>query len=185
VVTIISGTNRIGSRTRTLAEYYAQTLERAFGEQTTILDLADLPSDFISGEMYGKKERHPAFEALAKQLVEGGRVVYVFPEYNNSYPGVLKSFIDSFPYPNPMRGGVAAMVGISAGTNGCANGMTHLSDVLNYLGIFVLPQRLRIGLAMQSFTGTELSSPLEKIMREQMEQLLAFPLPVAEGYRKQ
>jgi NAD(P)H-dependent FMN reductase len=86
----------------------------------------------------------------------------------------MKSFLDSFPFPNPLKGTIAAMVGISAGTNGGANGMSHLADVLNYLGVSVLPQRLRLYSIIENWADGEIVQPmLRSIMAEQQAALAA------------
>ena len=178
MVTVIAGTNRPASRTGQIAHYYAQTLEAEFGTQAQVLELSSLSTDFLAGSDHGNALHSETFLNAAKPILESQRLVWVFPEYNNSYPGVLKAFLDAFPFPNPMKGSVAAMVGISAGTNGGANALSHWADVMSYLGIFLVPQRLRVFGVNQNWLpeGGFAEPAFEQIMREQMEQLLALTL---------
>ena len=174
MVGIVIGTNRHNSRTAEVAAYYAAQLMEVHNQPSFLVDLAELPPSFISGQMYGQGLKDPGFEALATKLAKAQRTVWVMPEYNNSFPGVLKSFLDSFPFPNPLSGGRAAMVGVSAGTNGGANAMSHWADILNYVGIMVVPQRLRIySLAKTWQNGTLQDGALAKILSQQMAALLA------------
>ena len=174
MVTVIAGTDRPASRTGQIAHYYAQTLQAAYNTPAQVLELTSLPSDFLAGNLHGKALHNQVFAEAAKPILESRRLVWVFPEYNNSYPGVLKAFLDAFPFPNPMKGSVAAMVGVSAGTNGGANALSHWADVLNYLGLYVVPQRLRVFGVNQNWLpeGGFALPAFEQIMREQIEQLL-------------
>ena len=67
------------------------------------------------------------------------KLVIIVPEYNASFPGVLKAFIDGLTYPGGIQGKKAALVGLSGGGQGGLLAMTHLTDVLMYLGTTVLP----------------------------------------------
>ena len=40
------------------------------------------------------------------------------PQYNGSFPGVFKAFIDGYAYPNVFKGDKAALVGVSKGFRG-------------------------------------------------------------------
>ena len=181
MVTLIAGTNRSNSKTAEIAAYYQKELFAQHGIESRLLDLASLPPEFISGHMYGKGPKHPSYHALMDTLAGTTHSVWLFPEYNNSFPGVMKSFLDSFPFPNPLKGTAAAMVGISAGTNGGANGMSHLADILSYLGVSVLPQRLRIYSIMENWKDGEITQPmLRSIMAEQQAALAASILPTVQ-----
>ena len=110
-----------------------------------------------------------------EQMVKAQRVVWVFPEYNNSFPGVLKSFLDTFPFPNPLKGTVSAMVGLSAGTNGGANAMSHWNDIISYLSMVVVPQRVRIYGVNQHWKDEQFTHPVfDELITEQAKQLMAM-----------
>ena len=176
MVTVIAGTNRPNSRTGQIARYYAQTLESEFDTAAQVVELTDLAPEFLAGHLHGKALHTEIFERVAQPILASRQLVWIFPEYNNSYPGVLKAFLDAFPFPNPMRGSVSAMVGVSAGTNGGANALAHWADVLNYLGIYVVPQRLRLFGINHNWKqeGGFTEPAFEQIMREQMTQLLSL-----------
>ena len=104
------------------------------------------------------------------------RLVIIAPEYNASFPGVLKAFIDGLPYPGGIRGKKAALIGLSSGGQGGLLAMTHLSDILMYLGTVVLPQRVRLPFINQDLNAEDgLNHDLsQQLLREQAEALLAF-----------
>ena len=175
MTTIIVGTNRPGSRAGQLAHLYAALLTE-LGAEFNLLNLTALPADFTTSALYRNAGLHPEFNALADVLKASDKVVVMVPEYNGSFPGVLKAFIDGLPYPGGLRGKKAALVGLSDGPTGAGPALSHLTDVLMYLGTAVLPQRVRlpfIGKDLQA-DGT-LANPLSnQLLREQAVALLAF-----------
>jgi chromate reductase len=175
LITIVSGTNRPASRARRVADYYA-TILAELGAECQVLDLAELPVDFISTALYANAGNHPEFNRLAGQLAASSHWVIVTPEYNGSFPGVLKAFIDGLPYPGAFKGKKAALVGLSSGGQGGLLAMTHLTDVLMYLGTAVLPQRVRLPFISQDLDA-ELGLRQElsrQFLREQAAALLGF-----------
>jgi NAD(P)H-dependent FMN reductase len=146
------------------------------GAESQILDLAELPADFVLSALYANAGSNAGYNRLADLLDAGSRLIIIAPEYNGSYPGVLKAFIDGLPYPGGLQGKKAALVGLSSGGQGGLLGMCHLSDVLMYLGTAVLPQRVRLPFIDKDLTlAGELTNPLSRqLLREQAEALLAF-----------
>lgn len=175
MITLLVGTNRPNSRARRIANYYSNLLAD-LGAESQILDLADLPADFIVSALYENAGANPAFNNLANMLDAGNKLVIIAPEYNASFPGVLKAFIDGLPYPGGIRGKKAALIGLSSGGQGGLLAMTHLSDILMYLGTVVLPQRVRLPFINQDLNAEDgLNHDLsQQLLREQAEALLAF-----------
>ena len=62
--------------------------------------------------------------------------IFVVPDYNGGFPGVLKSFIDASD-PKMWANKKAALVGVSSGRAGALRGMDQLTNVLNYLHVDV------------------------------------------------
>jgi chromate reductase len=141
MVTIISGTNRPGSNTLKVAKYYQQTMLKK-GQEAKILDLTDLPENFIQTDMFGR--RTEAFGAILKELDRSEKFVFIIPEYNGSFPGVLKAFIDACDFPGSFYDKKACLVGISGGKYGNIRGIDHFVGVCGYLHMHVLPLRLHI-----------------------------------------
>ncbi|WP_092674882.1 NADPH-dependent FMN reductase [Hymenobacter arizonensis] len=175
MITLLVGTNRPNSRARRIATYYSALLSE-LGTESQILDLAELPADFITSALYNNVGTNPQFNRLADMLNASNKVVIITPEYNASFPGVLKAFIDGLPYPGGIRGKKAALIGLSNGGQGGLLAMTHLTDILMYLGSAVLPQRVRL-----PFIGKDLNPDdglnhdlSRQLLREQAEALLAF-----------
>jgi chromate reductase, NAD(P)H dehydrogenase (quinone) len=87
---------------------------------------------------------YPAVCKQLKQQIEtADALLFVTPEYNRSFPGVLKNAIDIASRPwgtNSFAGKPAAVLGASIGATGTAMAQQHLRNVLSYLDVCVLTQ---------------------------------------------
>lgn len=175
MITIIVGTNRPNSRARRVAVLYAELLERQ-GAAYQLLDLAYLPADFTATALYANAGKHAEFNELFALTSNADKLVFVVPEYNGSFPGVLKAFIDGLPYPGGIRGKKAALVGVSTGVQGGILALSHMTDILMYLGTAVLPARVRLPVIDKHLSEDgQLSNPLyQQLLQDQVAQLLAF-----------
>ena len=173
LITLLVGTNRPRSRTRQLADFYATQLDE-LGAAHQLLDLTDLPADFLNVALYHNAGQHPDFNRFIAPLDQSGKLVIFAPEYNCSIPGALKAFIDALPYPGGIRDKQAALVSLSSGGQGGGLALSHLTDILFYLGTSVLPQRVRLPFIGQHLTAAgELTNPLyRQLLREQAEALV-------------
>lgn len=136
MISIIAGTNRKNSETLRVAKYYKKVLESR-GEEGQVLSLADLPKDFLFSALYG--EQNEAFNQIVEQYIFSvDKMIIVTPEYNGSFPGIMKAFIEGWN-PKKVPGKWAALVGVASGRQGNSRGMDDLTNVLNYLKINVVP----------------------------------------------
>ncbi|MDX5442210.1 MAG: NAD(P)H-dependent oxidoreductase [Hymenobacteraceae bacterium] len=174
MITIISGTNRPNSNSRVVADYYSSLLqERQVTHQ--ILDLADLPEDFIFTALYENTGKNELFNKLSDQIAASEKFVFIVSEYNGSFPGVLKAFIDGLAYPRTFRDKKAAMVGISSGSQGGVLAMSHLTDIFNYLGMHVLSQKPRFSYIEKCLDNNCITNEFYKeLLEQQIEKFLKF-----------
>jgi chromate reductase len=80
---------------------------------------------------------------LKSELAACQGLLFVTPEYNRSFPGVLKNAIDhaSRPYGQSAWGGKpAGVIGVSVGAIGTALAQQHLRNVLAYLDVPTMGQ---------------------------------------------
>lgn len=80
---------------------------------------------------------------LKADISAASGLLFVTPEYNRSFPGVLKNAIDhaSRPYgQNAWKGKPAGVIGVSVGAIGTAMAQQHLRNVLAYLDVPTLGQ---------------------------------------------
>jgi len=143
MITIIVGTNRKDSVSQYVAIQYAAILKEK-GEESVIFNLQDLPHDFIKSALYENVGKNAAFNKVRTLMNESKKFVFVIPEYNGSFPGVLKAFIDGLDRSKALTDKKCALIGISSGDQGAGIALSHFNDILNYCGTNVLAYRIRI-----------------------------------------
>lgn len=173
MITIISGTNRPSSNTLKIAKYYQNQLAEK-GLKTELLNLQDLPATLIATDLYGK--RSEAFEKIQQLITQTSKFLFIIPEYNGSFPGVLKTFIDACAFPESFYDKKACLVGVSSGKYGNIRGIEHFNGVCAYLHLNVMPLRLHI-----SNIKTELNEEDKlfkedtlKFVTQQIEKFIAY-----------
>ena len=119
MITIIVGTNRVEAVSRQVAEYY-QALLTQRNTPHQLLDLHQLPADFLTTALYENNGQNEAFNVLSTMVADSEKLVFIVPEYNGSFPGVLKTFIDGLTYPSPLQDKKCALVGLSSGCRAAA-----------------------------------------------------------------
>ena len=94
MITIIAGTNRKNSVTLKVARYYEKLLIKK-GLACQVLDLVNLPNDFLFSSLYGE-ENDEFTQITQKYIFNPNKLIVITPEYNGSFPGVIKAFIDGW-----------------------------------------------------------------------------------------
>jgi chromate reductase, NAD(P)H dehydrogenase (quinone) len=134
MITIISGTNRIGSNTRKVAQEYQRILAEK-GVKTQFLSLEDIHSI----------KRDAEFEKIEQSiLIPTTAYILVLPEYNGSLPGIFKLLIDNSKPADAWHNKKALLVGTATGRAGNLRGLDHATNILNHLKITVHPNKLPI-----------------------------------------
>lgn len=140
-ITIISATNRPDSNTEKVANFYESVLKHR-GMDSNILSLKNLPESVLHSDLYGKRSED--FQKIIENYVEHQeKFIFIAPEYNGSFAGILKVFLDAIP-PRLWTDNKACLVGVSTGRAGNLRGMEHLTNILNYLKVNVYYNKLPI-----------------------------------------
>ncbi|MEN2992665.1 MAG: NAD(P)H-dependent oxidoreductase [Bacteroidia bacterium] len=174
-VVVLSCTHRPASYTRRVALYLLRRLE-ARGVRAQFLDFQYLPREFLFSDLFGARSEE--FLPFIEVLYEATKWLWVVPEYNGSYPGVVKVFIDALPR-EVFRGRWAGLVGLSDGRFGNLRGLEHLNGVLNYCGMQVLPYRahlMHISERWQESEGRPISAYIQEL-DHLLDMLLLAPEP--------
>ena len=75
----------------------------------------------------------------------------VLPEYNGSFPGVLKYFIDLLKFPDSFEHKPTAFTGVTSGSWGALRAVEQLQMVFGYRNAHVFPERVFISGVTQKF----------------------------------
>jgi len=141
MTTIISATNRPNSWTYKLAQYYQRRLKEK-GLDCGLFSLMQLPANIIQDDLYGK--RSEAFKPVQDLINQTDKFLFIIPEYNGSFPGVLKVLIDACDFPESFYDKKAALVGLSSGKYGNIRGVEHFTGVCHYLHLNIMPLKIHI-----------------------------------------
>lgn len=101
MISIIAGTNRHDSKTLLIAKFYQHLLTQR-GVEANLISLTDLPDNMIKSDLYGRRSEQ--FQKIQDLVSATQKFVFVIPEYNGSFPGVLKTFIDGCKFPESFSG---------------------------------------------------------------------------------
>lgn len=173
MITIVSGTIRPGSRTRWVAGQVLGIYEE-LEVNARLLDLADLPREMFAGAAYAEKPA--AWKPFADQVLASKGIVWVLPEYNGSFPGMLKHFIDMLPFPESFEDRPMAFVGLAAGQWGALRAVEQLQQIVGYRNAWIYPQRVFIPAIHEqvSDAGQWVGDAIPKRLRKQAEGFAAF-----------
>ncbi len=174
MITIISGTNREQSLSKTISLYYQHLLNN-HGVESQVLDLRELPHDFIQTALYGNSGKNQAFNEMQALIDLSQKFVFVVPEYNGSYPGVLKAFVDGLKHQTSFSGKKGALVGVATGVQGGATAISHFGDVLSYMGMDLVGLRIKLSRIHDHLSDGKITLPIYNQMLEtQIERLIAL-----------
>lgn len=166
MITIISGTNRKDSMTIRVASLYY----RLFSEKTGEVRLLRLDEENIW-------EEGPALNTAERDyLIPSEKFVFIMPEYNGSFPGVLKMMMDNTDIKKCWWYKKAMLAGVADGRGGNLRGMDHMTGILHYLRVSVLYNKIAISRVKEEIDeeGNLLKPATENAIRNQVEEFLKF-----------
>jgi len=140
---VVSCTNRPNSNTLKVSKIYENVLKSKQIE-AKLLDFCMLPETLAFSETFGR--RSDEYALLIDEFVSSASgFIFIMPEYNGSFPGILKTFLDS-THPREWANKDACLVGIADGRAGNLRGMEHLTGILQYLKMHVYHDKLPISI---------------------------------------
>lgn len=156
-----AGSLRRDSWNRKLIQVAAEAT-RAAGAEVTLIDLADYPLPLMDEDLEAR-DGLPANAQRLKALFKAHDALLIAsPEYNSSLPPLLKNTLDwvSREWQGesglvPYAGKVAALLAASPGAFGGMRMLPHLRQILNALGVLVLPGQFSLAQADQAFDDAD------------------------------
>ena len=167
MTTVIAGTDRKDSRTLRVAAYY----------RALLLQKGVDPVELLSLEGIGVETRSQHFLDIEERiLIPTERFVLVMPEYNGSFPGILKLLIDHSDIKKVWWHKKAMLVGLADGRAGNLRGLDHMTNILNYLKMQVFWNKVPISrIAEEVNDAGDLVQPgTRKTVEEQVDGFLSF-----------
>ena len=163
--TIISGTHRIGSHTEKVAMEY----RRIFFEKNIDAKILSLKNvDVLS--------RTSSFLKIESEfLIPADKFIFIIPEYNGTFPGVLKAMIDNSDISKVWYHKKALLTGVSTGRAGNLRGMDHLSASLHYMKMNVHHNKLPISSIDKVMDKNgRLNVETLRVINEQINEFIKF-----------
>lgn len=173
MITIISTTNRPDSYTLRIANAYSELLNSK-GIETKVLSFDQVLANIIENNSFDGVDND--FEKLVQEyIIPSDKLVVVSPEYNGSFPGIFKFFIDATE-PKFFRGKKVALVGVASGRAGNLRGMDHLTDIFHHMGSEVYSRKIPISRVHQVAYEDEIlrDVPTIEALEKQIEGFLKF-----------
>ena len=117
-------------------------------------------------------------ELQEKYMVGAEKFIFICPEYNGSFPGILKLLIDASDVSQCWYHKKACIVGVAAGRAGNLRGLDHLSNILHHIKITILPNLIPISMIEDELdeTGNLINPRTIKLLKEQptIQELLSL-----------
>ena len=152
-----AGSARADSWNRKLIRTAADAA-RAAGADVTLIELTDYPLPLMDEDLEAREGLPANAQRLKALFKEHDALLIASPEYNSSMPPLLKNTIDwvSREWQGesglvPYRNKVAAILAATPGTFGGMRMLPHLRQVLNTLGVLVLPGQFSLAHADTAF----------------------------------
>ncbi len=142
MIQVLIATNRKDSRSSLLAHNIVQK----FGDlniDAEVMELSKIKWGELESNLYGADNRPTSMGPLVEKLNKADGVYVICPEYNGSYPGAVKTFIDYWDYPVTFEKRPVCFMGIG-GMFGGLRPVEHLQQVFGYRNSFVFPERIFI-----------------------------------------
>ena len=178
-ILFIVGSARMNSFNKQLADEIKNIIgDRA---ECSVLDYSDVP-------MLNQDMEFPAPEAVTRlraTVAEADALWIVTPEYNASYPGLLKNVLDwlsrpvvrnDYATPTVVRGRKATISGV-AGKSAAVHARKKLAELLGFLGVqLYLEEGNGVALGGESFGSDKLivSDDAKKALQAQVDGFLSF-----------
>lgn len=170
---IISGTDRANSHALHIAKY----LKKRYQSEQVSADIIDLQCFPLLKATDGKyHDKAEAINRFNKPLLKADGVIFVCPEYNGGYPGILKLFIDYLPYPVSFHKKPVCFVGESNSPFGGQRAVEQLQQVIGFQNAYMLPERVFIPRVKENFdadTGIK-NAYQQNLLNEQINHFIHF-----------
>lgn len=163
---ILSATDRPDSNALKVATYAEKFL--AENANTKIFSLRDFPLQDVAGGKYG--DTPESVKEFNEEFLDADGFLFVIPEYNGGFPGILKLFYDYLPFPEALDKVPVSLIGEAAGAFGALRPVEQFEQLLKYRKAFIYPERMFIQRVNSSF------DPEEGLSNETMQELLESQL---------
>lgn len=167
---ILSATDRPGSNAYKVSKYVERYLSKK--SEVEIYSLRDYPLKDVAGGKYGSTPN--SVKEFNSHFLNADGYLFVIPEYNGGFPGILKVFFDYLPFPEAMAKKPVSLIGEAAGAFGALRPVEQFEQLLMYRKAFIYPERMFIQRVNKVFDEQQgLNNEVQQGLLE--DQLNGFP----------
>jgi chromate reductase, NAD(P)H dehydrogenase (quinone) len=171
-IEILVGTDRPKSRSLQIAQIIKPFYEEN-GYHTELMELSQMGLSEHKG-IYSGEEKPATLADGVDRIIKTHGLVVVCPEYNGSYPGVLKLFIDHWKYPESFEHRPVCFIGLG-GRFGGLRPVEHLQQVFGYRNAFVYPDRVFLQNIWSLMSAEQvLDGTMTDLLRQQAQGFCRF-----------
>ena len=145
-VLVFAASTRNDSLHRKLAREAARHIPGA-----EVIELRDFPMPLYDGDAEAATGIPENARALKRLIQNHDSLVIASPEYNGSFPAVLKNAIDWITRPEPgethssvFKSKPVGLLSTSPGPSGGQRGLRHLRELFEMIGARVLPEQVTV-----------------------------------------
>ena len=169
---IISATNRPSSNSRIVAGI-VQKIYKELDCHTEIISLREVPFQKLVENPYPEKLPKDVQQIISK-LNTSSAFTIVCPEYNGSFPGIFKFFIDHWSYPETFEYRPIAFIGLG-GRFGALRAVEQMQQIMGYRNAFIYPQRIFLQNIEDLLSNGEIADQdIMNLLKEQAKGFLNF-----------
>jgi NAD(P)H-dependent FMN reductase len=183
-ITILYGAVREGRLSIRAARAIEKALKASGNADITFIDIKDYNLPVMEARLKDIADPPAGLLDISEKLQDADGILFVTPEYNNSYSGALKNTIDYFT-----KEWAKKPIGIVCGSNGKQGGI-NASNLLQLLvlaiGAFPMPYKLLVPELHLSLDeeGNPQNEIMEKNLKRFTEEYLWFVEAISTQNRK-
>ena len=148
-ISIILASTRIGRQSHKPAKYLLGKLNEISGINAELLDLAEYNFPILDERLAYHPNPSDKLKEFSAKLTASDSIIFVSPEYNSGYSGVLKNTVDYFRAEFGKK--PIGVVAVSAGALGGINASTQMQLLVLGMGGYPMPLKLLIPNVQKAF----------------------------------
>lgn len=174
MLTLFHGTARPGSNSRKIADFYAELLNKK-NIPHQFITLEDVDTTIFTHTFHNAKTPQQA-TIEDTILAPTSKYMFIIPEYNGSFPGMFKAFIDASDVKKCFHNTKACLTGVAEGRAGNLRGMEHLTNIFNHMKMNVLHLKIPISqVHLMLDENGKLNNPeITKLIEQQIDLFMEF-----------
>lgn len=178
LIHILSSTDRPGSNAYRVSSYAEKLISDH--ADTKIFSLRDFPLQDVIGGRYG--DTPESVQQFNEEFLNADGFLFVIPEYNGGFPGILKLFYDYLPFPDALEKKPVSLIGEAMGAFGALRPVEQFEQLLKYRKAHIFPERMFIQRVHKSFdpeTGLK-DETMQELFESQLRNFPAFVDTISE-----